>query len=138
MQDDPSDGAPLTRTAIDDPGPIWDPAAMAPAPALSVPARAPDPVDAFDARFVAIVMAAPPPGFTAKAAHDAKEQALLALLAGLTPVESLYLHKRLANPRPGDAVAAAFGRMVVERRGRILAFVADARRRAALRAAARR
>jgi hypothetical protein len=65
-------------------------------------------------------------------AHACKERELGALFAQLTVIQAWHLHRRLSNPRSGDALAAAFNRMIFDRRARLLAFLGDARRRAAL------
>lgn len=83
----------------------------------------------------AILVAPLAPGETALHGFARKEHELRAIFAALAPCDALALHRRLANPVPGDALAGAFGRLVVERRHRLLAFLADARRRAALRGA---
>ncbi|MBA3821666.1 MAG: hypothetical protein H0X17_22470 [Deltaproteobacteria bacterium] len=67
--------------------------------------------------------------------HDAKEQQLRTLFDALSPLAAWTLRRRLANPRSGDPLAC-FARLVVERRGRLLAYLDDTRRRAALRSAA--
>lgn len=64
--------------------------------------------------------------------NDKKEQALMALFVAMPVLEAMELQRRLRVGRADDAVAAAFGRLVVERRQRLLAFLGDARRRAAL------
>jgi hypothetical protein len=67
--------------------------------------------------------------------HDAfaqKERALKAVLAQLSPVESSHLAARLTKGNPNDPIAVAFGRLTIDRRGRILTFLGDARRRAAI------
>jgi hypothetical protein len=60
-----------------------------------------------------------------------KEERLKAALAQLTPTESSQLAARLTKLSPNDPVAVAFGRFSIDRRGRILTFLRDARRRAA-------
>ena len=66
-----------------------------------------------------------------------KEHDLGALFARLTVLECRVLHKRLSNPAPDDQLASAFSRLVLERRGRLLMYLADARRREALGSVAR-
>ena len=61
-----------------------------------------------------------------------KEHDLGALFARLSVPESRALHKRLCNPATDDRLAHAFSRLVTERRGRLLTFLADARRREAI------
>jgi len=67
--------------------------------------------------------------------HARKEREIGGLFASLPVIEAMTLHRRLACPRPDDQLATAFGRLLVERRGRLLGFLADARRRAATSAA---
>lgn len=67
-----------------------------------------------------------------------KEHALGALFATLSVMEARALHARLSNPRPGDAVAARFATLVIERRARLLGGLAGARRREACRIEGRR
>lgn len=65
-------------------------------------------------------------------AHRMKEHEIGELFAKLTVMESWTLHKRLSNPSAIDDLASAFGRLILERRARLLAFLGDARRRAAI------
>ena len=51
-------------------------------------------------------------------------------LAALPIFDQRALHARLANPRGGDLLAARFSALPRERRDRLLAFLADTRRRA--------
>jgi len=120
------------------PSSVWDPADVEPVRLTLAPAVEPTPpapivpIDPVAERLIAIIFAPAPAGMTHRAAHDARERAVIAELEPLTAVEALHLHRRLSNPRSGDALAAAFARMVVERRGRILQFLSDTRRRQAL------
>ena len=77
------------------------------------------------------------PGETIELAYRRKEHDLIEAFARLSIRESMDLHRRLCNPRPDDRVAELFSRLVVQRRVRLLTFLIDARRRAAL-AATRR
>lgn len=61
-----------------------------------------------------------------------KEHDMGVLLATLSVLECRLLHKRLTNPQHGDELANKFARLTLERRGRLLDFLADARRREAL------
>ena len=61
-----------------------------------------------------------------------KEQRLKANLAQLSPPESGQLAARLTKANPNDPVSVAFGRPSIDRRGRILTFLRDARKRAAV------
>ena len=66
-----------------------------------------------------------------------KERELATAFAALPIFDQRALHARLSNPRPNDALATKFGRLTVERRTRLINFLGDARRRAALAKAAR-
>jgi hypothetical protein len=61
-----------------------------------------------------------------------KEHAIGALFARLSVSEARTLHRRLANPVENDPLAPLWIRMISARRDRLLAFLADARRREAL------
>jgi hypothetical protein len=74
-------------------------------------------------------------GETIEAMYRRKERALCDVFAQLAPIEAHALFRRLANPAAGDLLAAQFGRLVSDRRARLLAFLAGARRRDALRSA---
>lgn len=85
-----------------------------------------------EAALLAILASPAEPGETYAQAFRRKEHAFLARCAALSPVSSLTLRRRLANPLAGDRLAEQFARLVIERRNRILHFLADARRRAVL------
>jgi len=72
------------------------------------------------------------PGELAADAFRRKEHALVALFATLTVEQARLLHRRLSVPEPSDPIAQRFARLVVARRTRLLAFLADAGRRALL------
>lgn len=79
-----------------------------------------------------------PPGYTVATCLQLKEEALGTVLATLSIDECRAMYKRLATPVDGDMLARSFAtRLVGERRNRLLAFLADARRRQAI-ATARR
>ena len=78
------------------------------------------------------ILLRPVPSGSAREGHTAKEHEIGSLFIRLTVLEAWTLHKRLSNPAVGDPLAAAFARLVIERRSRLLAFLGDARRRAAL------
>ena len=71
-------------------------------------------------------------GETVAAGFARKERELGAAFAKLTVLAAYALRKRLANPLRDDVLAEKFARLTVERRNRLLQFLADARRRAAL------
>ncbi len=85
-----------------------------------------------DAHLITILDAPLRPGETAVLGFARKERELGAAFAEMSILAARALHKRLANPTPGDALAEKFSRLTVERRYRLLNFLADARRRAAL------
>ena len=59
--------------------------------------------------------------------NDRKERELAALLDTLSPLQNLTLDRRLANRAAGDALVAAFDRLAVERRLRLLSHLARRR-----------
>jgi hypothetical protein len=71
------------------------------------------------------------PGEQIAMAFQRKESVIGALFAQLDVHESRALHRRLELALPEDPIAARFGRLVADRRARLMAFLADARRRAA-------
>ena len=94
------------------------------------PPPAPPAID--DAPLLAILDAPLLAGETAAAGFTRKERELAAAFAQLSVLAARGLHMRLANPRQGDALAEKFARLTIERRTRLLDFLADARRRAAI------
>lgn len=90
-----------------------------------------------EAELTAILDAPPDPGETASLCFLRKERELIAILATLTIYEAHYLRGRLANPHPDDVLATKFSRLTLERRTRIIGFVADTRRRHAIAASGR-
>jgi hypothetical protein len=87
---------------------------------------------AHDAHLIAILDAPLRAGEPAQVGFLRKEAELRAAFAALPVLDARALHARLANPRGGDVFADRFSRLTVERRTRLLSFLADARRRAAL------
>jgi hypothetical protein len=102
------------------------------------PIAPPDPpatiaVDSIDdARLIAILESPLRPGETAVAGYARKERDLAAVFATLSITAAYALRKRLAAPVSDDTLAAKFARLTIERRTRLIQFLADARRRAAL------
>ena len=62
-----------------------------------------------------------------RAGNDRKEGEVAALLDRLTPAQSFMLGKRLSVGARRDPLVAAFGRMVAERRIRLLSYLARRR-----------
>ncbi len=85
-----------------------------------------------DARLLAILDAPLFAGEAASVGFARKERELRGAFKQLLVVEAHLLHKRLANPARGDRLAEKFVRLTAERRSRLLQFLADARRRAAV------
>ncbi|MBA3460217.1 MAG: hypothetical protein H0T46_09680 [Deltaproteobacteria bacterium] len=94
------------------------------------PTSAPRP-DTADARLVAVLDAPLGLGETTLAGYARKEHELGAIFASLSWQESRAMHLRLTNAKAGDELASKFARLTIERRVRLLNFLADARRRAA-------
>ena len=103
----------------------------APAPVVVV-APPPPPASSSDADLIAILDAPLVAGETAAAGFARKERELADAFAKRTVLAAYALRKRLANPASDDVLAEKFARLTVERRTRLLHFLADARRRAAL------
>lgn len=85
-----------------------------------------------DAPFVAILDAPLHAGETAALGFARKERELAAAFAHLPVLAARALHMRLSSPRSGDVLAEKLSRLTIQRRTRLLNFLADARRRAAL------
>ena len=111
------------------PRPAPEPAPVAAIPAPVAPAAAPLGIDE---RIVAILDAPVPEGVTISWAYREKEHELAAYFTTLTVTEARALHRRLTIPDPEDALAVRFSRLVVDRRARLVAVLADARRREAI------
>jgi hypothetical protein len=73
------------------------------------------------------------PGEQLELAFRRKEHELKVLFDRLSVADARALHRRFTLMLPGDPIASRFGRLISERRARLLAFLADARRREALR-----
>lgn len=85
-----------------------------------------------DDRLYAILESPGAVGELASQAYARKEAEFGVAFATLSVLESMALHKRLVDPKPTDRLASRFARLIPERRARLLAFLAGARRRAAL------
>ncbi len=85
----------------------------------------------YDAQLAAIIDADLLPGEPAFVGFARKERELGETFAALPIMDQRALHTRLSNPRASDALAAKFGRLTTDRRARLIAFLGDARRRAA-------
>jgi hypothetical protein len=76
---------------------------------------------ATDRQIIDTLAGAPAYGETIEAAYRRKERELAALFAALDRADAVALYRRLSEPRDDDRVAAAFMRLVVDRRTRLLA-----------------
>jgi hypothetical protein len=96
------------------------------ADARPVPAAGPDTL------LIDILTAPTRASETCAAAFARKEADFTNVCSRLSVVESHALHRRLSNPHSEDQLAMMFSRFVVDRRARILNYLAGARKRAAL------
>ena len=94
--------------------------------------RRPPTASPHDAKLLAILDAPLHEGEPAQVGFARKERELGTAFAALPIFDQRALHRRLSNVREGDALAAKFARLTQERRTRLLSFLADARRRAAV------
>ncbi len=99
---------------------------------LFVPPRTVTLAASIEARLVGLIDAPLAPGETAMTGFARKETELGTAFAQLTILDAGALHKRLSINAAGDALAAKFARLTVDRRNRLLTFLANARRREAL------
>ena len=113
----------------DDASPMYQPPA-------TVWLRPPPPVTlkhADEADLLAILTAPLLPGESALCGHQRREHQLAAILATLSVGEARTLHQRLSRPPSAtDTLASKFAALILDRRCRLLAFIADTRRRAAI------
>lgn len=126
-------GSRRLRLAEITPSGVWEPVAgreRAPTTSTVLPVRCPELPAEIAAALVETLARPLRPGETHRTGNDARERELYAVLATLTPVQCLELRRRLERDRDGDPLAVAFRRLVIERRGRVRAFLAHALRRA--------
>jgi hypothetical protein len=90
------------------------------------------PAASFEAELIDLLRRPVPPG-QARDGHAMKEREIGELFSRLGVLEAMALHRRLKCKAAGDELVAAFARLVEDRRARLLAFLGDARRRAAMR-----
>ena len=98
------------------------------APANDTPVAA---VPAWERRAV-LILARPSNGEAAAVAYARKEAELREVFAAMSIAESRALYERLRLPREEDELVRLMGRMTADRRARLVAFLADARRREAV------
>jgi SpoVK/Ycf46/Vps4 family AAA+-type ATPase len=107
-------------------GNLPDPSSQAPAAPLPI-------VAGIDRELVDVLARTPGPGETIEMCFVRKERDLGALFAAFPVADARALHRRLVrDPAPGDELAVLFSRLKIERRRRLLDFLADARRRAVI------
>ncbi len=83
-----------------------------------------------EAHMLAILGAPLQPGESAHVGNLRKEHELAAVLATISVGEARTLHQRLSRPpAAADLLATKFSTLINERRQRLLAFIADTRRR---------
>ncbi len=87
---------------------------------------------AIEASIIATLTRPLRPGENHQSGNANREAELQGVFATLDALQSAELLRRLDLDRPDDALARAFGRIVIERRTRLRAFLADTRRRQAL------
>lgn len=102
---------------------IWEPTVLQGVRRAAAPVTIP-----IESQLIATIEAPLQTNETSRVGHDRKEREVASLLAQLTPAQSLTLTKRLAANAPHDPLAAAFGRMLVERRNRLVAYLERLRR----------
>jgi hypothetical protein len=129
-QDAPEAADPKLRLVRSDATPVVASTRLAP-PAEDAPKFTFSLVAQEDA-IVATLAGAANPHELASEAFRRKEHKLGALFALLSPIDSLELDRRLSVSSPDDPIASRFVRLVPERRGRLIAFLRDTRRRAAV------
>lgn len=109
--------------------PIWEPTTV------SAPGRLEILIPALiEASIIATLTRALRPDETHQTGNANREAELRDLFDTLDPLQAREVLRRLDVNRSDDPLARAFGRLVIERRSRLRAFLADARRRQVLRA----
>jgi hypothetical protein len=88
-----------------------------------------------EAEIVAILDSPAAPDETLELAFRRKERELLLAFDAMNVRDAMELHRRLRLSLPDDPIAARFARLIAPRRLRLMSFLADARRREAMRAA---
>jgi hypothetical protein len=89
--------------------------------------------EALEAALVAVLTSPRGEGESHAAAGERKERELTELLDPIEPAIAFHVGRRLDVARAGDPLVAAFARLSPDRRARVRAYVADTRRRVALR-----
>lgn len=87
---------------------------------------------ALEREIIAALDRQPDPGERIEFAFRRKEAELTTLFARLSIADARELNRRLTLQLDGDPIVSRFARMIAARRTRLMAFLADARRRAAI------
>jgi hypothetical protein len=117
-------------------GAIWEPGAdpgdrgISGSDVLRAPAAFVDPE--LEHAIIAVLTRPIDPTAGHQVGNARRELELRALFATLDPAQALSLRRRLDRALHDDVLVQAFNRMLLERRHRLLAFLADAPRRRAL------
>lgn len=88
---------------------------------------------ALEDEILSVLASSPEPGERIEAAFRRKEHELVMLFVRLSLHDSFELRRRLTLALGDDQVAARFGRLISERRVRLMSFLEGARRREVLR-----
>lgn len=121
--------------------PVWEPVPLQPAeiPTTSEVLHETRPPEALEPAMEAAILHALTRPLAPREGHQIgnanRERELTELFANLDVMQAHHLGRRLDLDRPSDTLAQAFRRMIVERRGRLRAFIADTRRRQVVRGA---
>jgi hypothetical protein len=109
----------------------WAELGNLPDPSPPAPVAPPPTIAAIDCQLIDVLVRTPGPGETIEMCFVRKERELGELFAALSVIDARALHRRLVrDPAPGDELAVVFSRLKIERRRRLVDFLADARRRA--------
>ena len=87
---------------------------------------------ALESEILAALDRQPEPGERIEFAFRRKEAELAAVFSRLSVADARELHRRLTLQLDGDPIGSRFVRMIAARRVRLMAFLGDARRRAAI------
>lgn len=87
---------------------------------------------ALEMEILSVMDRRPEPGERLEFAFRRKELELMSVFDRLSLLDARELHRRLTLTLADDPIAKTFVRLVPERRQRLLAFLRDARRRAAI------
>jgi len=95
----------------------------------------PLPSSGLEENLIKLLLSPADPRLTVREAYARKEAALCDVIAAAPFIDVWTLHKRVTIGRADDRLVLALLRLSPERRTKVVGFMADARRRDALRAA---